>query len=194
MMRYSYPSTGLGRLGSVVMIEDRRHEMLTLSTGLGAVTLPDTLLSPGAVITAINEVKQYATHLNNDITAAAPTISASADGQRFKSDWDSFVHRFDDWNRTATAGLIGTVRYVSGGVVSDLRQYAAEYNALEARYQSITGQDPTYNPDPPSSQILPTEAWIGIGIGAGVLTLGFVAWGLSSAAKLKGGLRGRGRR
>lgn len=193
MMRYTYPSTGLGRLGSVVMIEDRRNEMITLSTGLGEITLPDTLLSPGAVIAAINEVKQYATHLNNDITVNAPAISASPEGQRFKADWDSFVHRFDYWNSHDAAGVTGSVRYVSGGVVSDLRQYAAEYNALESRYMDITGQHPTYNPDPPSSQILPTEAWIGIGIGAGVLTLGFIAWGLSSAAKLKGPLRGRRR-
>lgn len=152
-------------------------------SALGDVRLPGTLLSSGAIIAAIDDVKQHATHLNNDIIANGPAITAADGGVRFKGDWQSFVTRFDAWN-ARQRGAGGVIRYVAGQMVAELRQFAAEYNELEQTYTSVTGLLPSYNPQPPSNQILPTEVWVGIGVASFVAVLGFGAWGLSSYAKV----------
>jgi len=186
MMRQSDPSSGLGRLGSVVMVEDTRAHGVVLSTGLGAIELADTIVSPGSVSDAMRRIDAAATHLNADIQADTPAIMGSAEGQRFFNDWRIWLPAWQLWYSQNSSGYSISTQAISlrGDLVAHIRQLASEYNALEHRYTSITGHDPSYNPDQPSPDSwlgLPVAAWVGIG--AGVVALGFVAWTASSVSK-----------
>jgi hypothetical protein len=192
--RALYPSRLSGRgMGSVVMMEQGSPIVHVPVSGLGEVTLPDTMLTPGTVHAELNDVNDHVQSLMRDVATDASTIVADPRGSRFYNDWLRFHADWTSWYSRMTSSS-GALQYLTGSLVSELRRRAAAYNEFEAHYRDITGHAPTFNPNAPSGQILPTEAWVGIGIGAGVLALGFVAWGLSSAAKLRGPIRGRRRR
>lgn len=185
MMRRPTPLAS-SRLGSVVMVEDTSRHGVVLSTGLGDVQLDDTILSPGAVLDAMRRIEAASQHLANDIRAHLPDIMQSADGQLFYNDWVTWFAAWTGWysqNRSGY-GLSTQAAYVSGDLVYHIRQLASEYNNFEHRYRGITGLDPSYNPEPSDGNSwlgLPVAAWVGIG--AGVVGLGFVAWSLSSVSK-----------
>lgn len=180
-------------LGAILPLESGMRDGVVL---LGGVELADTIVSPGAVSAAMRDIDQHAAHLGNDIRQNLPRIMETAVGQRFYNDWVTWFADWTGWyaqNRSGY-GWSTQVAYITTELVARIRQYAGQYNDLERRYHDVTGLDPSYNPDAPSGQILPTEAWIAIGIGAGVLSLGFLAWGASSVAKVARPLSGRRRR
>lgn len=199
MMRPSTPLVNGSRFGSVVMVDQGRGSHgVVLATGLGAIELADTILSPGAVLDAMRQVDAHAQHLNGDIRQHMADIVSSAEGQRFSSDWIAWFAGWTAWyarNRSGY-GLETQAAYASGDLVAHIRQFASEYNALESRFTSITGIDPTYNPSPTSEDSwlgLPVAAWVGIS--AGVVALGFVAWTASSVSRFAPATRAmRGRR
>lgn len=213
MMR-PYRELGCGSCGvaagrGVGAILPLQHGMMEagVMVPLGNVSLADTLLSPGAVRSAMDDVNDHVNHLMVDITSDQPTIQASAVGQRFFQDWIALHADWSAWYATrarATSWLTGPftatglAEYSDGQLVNDLRRRAALYNDLEDRYRAITGHTPTFNPTESGSQVLPTEAWVAIGIGAGVLALGFIAWTASSVSKVAApaarALNGRKRR
>ena len=189
----SGPMSGRGLRSVVMMDAGRPMVALQAPIRLGEIRLADTLITSGAVIAALDDVNQHRRHLQADIIANQPAIQANAVGQRFFADWMDFGQRWDNFFAGAQGHFSSGLDYLSGATVNELRNYAAEYNALELRYTAVTGLNPTYNPAGPSIQTLPTEAWIGIGIGAGLIGLGLIAWGMSSYAKVAAPLRGRRR-
>lgn len=197
MMRQSTPLSNT-RLGSVVMIDESRgSHAVVLSTGLGNIELADTLITSGAIIAAMDDVLAHGQHLEADIRANIATIMQDSTGQRFYNDFITWYPAYQAFYSSHRGTWSAGASYLTGETVATLRSQAAQYNALESRFRSVTGLDPSYNPGAPSNRILPTEAWVAIGIGAGVLTLGFIAWTASSVAKVTGparALRGRRRR
>ncbi len=165
---------------------------------LAGVELADTLITSGAVLAAMDDVLAHAQHLNGDIQANLAQIMQGAAGQRFYNDWITWYAQYQRFYSTHRGTIGSVISYFGGETVAELRNQAAEYNNFEGRYSSITGHDPSYNPEGSGSQILPTEAWIGIGIGAGIIALALVAWTASSVSKVAApvarSLNGRKRR
>lgn len=189
-------------MGAAVMLESGQPVVLMPIRGLGSVQLADTLISPGATRAAMDEVNDHVLNLMHDVTAQQRVIQASAEGSRFFTDWMTFFATWGAWYGARVGGswgpseltALGTRDYLDGTLVNQLRRYAAQYNALEDRFTSVTGQNPTYNPNPAAEDKwlgLPPAAWVGIG--AGVVSLGFLAWIASSYAKVAAPARGYGR-
>jgi hypothetical protein len=190
-------SSKVRRLGSVVMLEDRGGSVM-VSTGLGELSLPDTLITAGSVRSAMDDLMRHAQHLNDDITEDLVMIVQNNEGQRFNQDWIVWYGVLTQWYQSHQGTWGSATAYLTGETVANLRSKAAEYNQFEQRYETLTGHTPTYNPTPNDSNSwlgLPVAAWVGIG--AGVVALGFVAWTANSAAKFAApvrALRGRRRR
>lgn len=190
-------SSKVRRLGSVVMVEDQGGSVL-VSTGLGGIELPDTLITAGSVRSAMDDLMRHAQHLNDDITHDLMLIVQNNEGQRFNQDWIVWFGVLTQWYQSHQGTWGSATAYLTGETVANLRSKAAEYNQFESRYEALTGHSVTYNPDSTDSNSwlgLPVGVWVGIG--AGVVGLGFLAWTANSVSRFAPAtraLRGRRRR
>jgi hypothetical protein len=150
--------------------------------GLGTLVAPDySFWTADRRRAWLNQINEQVRAMDNDIDTNRSRILSATGGQRFLSDFDAFQARWLAYNSS-----VGTW---FSGVADSSQQYVNEYNALEARYRSLTGTAPT-------SAFSASEAerpsalrdanrnlmiWAGIGI-LGLGTLGYV---LSNWARIR---------
>jgi len=155
--------------------------------GLGELVEPDlTVWTPPDVLAWLLTINTQVGALARDIAETTATIERHADGPRFMSDWRDFKAQwatyFNRWTTSATARATDPFG-------NESRTYVRMYNALESRYQTITGRRATR-----SSVALPGEeenpvrsvnyalmGWAVIGI-VGIIGLGYL---FSNYAKIK---------
>ncbi len=172
---------------SVVPLEEGRPMVYLRGAGLGEVApMPWMFTSYGEIDASMDDVQTHVSSLKADITShmTPGDLMATDVGRRFYSDWVQFFAEWNTFYQTNRHGVRGTALAASGALQSALRRLAGRFNGLESRYHAL-GYDITPVGAPPETQnALSTEAWVGIGIGAGVLALGFIAWGLHSVSSV----------
>lgn len=169
-------------------------------SGLGTLTTPDrTIWMPGDVRSWLNQINEQVRALDNDIDAHRSTLTSTATGQRFITDFDTFQRQWLSFNGSAATWW--------GNTVSEAQQYVNMYNALETRYRSLVGSAPTSaatlseaeRPSVLRDANRNLMLWAGLGI-LGLGTLGYVLsnWAriktLSRLTNNRGRRRGRRRR
>jgi hypothetical protein len=184
---------------SIVMLDQGNPIVYLRGAGLGeqVSTYADTFWTYGSIDTAMDDVNNHVAMLKADVITHLAEIQSTPAGQQFYAQWVGFVAEWRGWYDTNRHSLSGWGRAALGGLQNAVRLYAAQYNGFEGRFTAL-GYTPTPVGSPHSGNVLPTEAWVGIGIGAGVLALGFVAWIVSSVSKVaapvaRAGTRGRRR-
>jgi len=184
---------------SVIPLEDA-EPMVYLRGGLGETVseYPDMFWSYGAIDAAMDDVNAHVVSLKADINTNLSSVMSTADGQRFYTDWVGFFAEWLTWYQQNRRGVTGTAGSVSGAVQASLRRLAARYNSFDDRFVALGFRPTPVGHQPQTPNVLSTEAWVGIGIGAGVLALGFIAWGLHSVSAVaapiaRSGTRGRKR-
>lgn len=157
--------------------------------GLGVIEDPGGGITlPGQVHAFVMTIDAAVSGLAQDIAASLTGVAGltgTTEGRAFIESWSQYVDEWTAWRN----GHSGTWASLWGSTNDQARGLADRYNGFEARFTELTGVPPStpmphHEPAPTANTFLGVPAGVWLGATVVVATLGFVAWGLNSAARV----------